>query len=122
MAWQPAGAVSPWNAFPDSPRLAAVFQQPFIDRLSVLPYVGSRMWFDLESSTIQPVTVSARIYDGCAPGFPAMRIDAAGIDSGLPGAFRLSCDWLLSRPFLAASMPPALRTPMPPDCAGFSNG
>ena len=80
------------------------------------------MWFDLQSSTIQPVSVSARVYDGAAPGFPAMRIEAAGIDSGLPGAFRLSCDWLLSRPYLAGSMPALLRTPMPPDYAGSSNG
>ena len=97
-----------------------MFGQPFIDRLGVLPWLGSRMWFDLESSTIQPVSVSARVYDGAAPGFPAMRIEAGGIDSGLPGAFRLSCDWLLSRPYLAGSMPALLRTPMPPDYAGSS--
>ena len=122
MTWKPAGPVSPWNTFPGSTRLAGMFGQPFIDRLGVLPWLGSRMWFDLQSSTVQPVSVSARVYDGAAPGFPAMRIEAGSIDAGLPGAFRLSCDWLLSRPYLAGSMPDLLRGPMPPDDAGASHG
>ena len=110
MRWERAGPVVPWGDFPGSPRLAPVFEQPFIERFSPLPWLGSRMWFDLERASIQPARAHVKLQPGCAPGLPAMTVDAGSIIDGLPGAFRLSCDWMLSRPYLASRLPSALRT------------
>ena len=110
MQWEGAGPVVPWGDFPGALRLAPVFEQPFISRFAPVPWLGSRMWFDLDGATIQPARAHVRLQPGCAPGLPAMTFDAGSIIDGLPGAFRLSCDWMLSRPYLASRLPGALRT------------
>ena len=109
MHWEPAGPVVPWPDFPGASRIAPVFEQPFIARFAPLPWLGSRMWFELKRASIQPVTAHITLEQGCAPGFPAMTLDAGSIVDGVPGAFRLSCDWSLSRPYLASRLPRALR-------------
>lgn len=116
MRWQAAGPQVPWTQSGRATAVASVFGQPFIDRLGPLPWLGSRMWFELDLGTMQPATVQAQIHEGCAPNFPGRHLDVGSIEGGVPGAFRLSCDWMLSRPYLAASLPPQLRLPMPPDC------
>jgi hypothetical protein len=116
MEWEPAGAAMPWPGFPNSEALASLFGQPFLERFFALPWLGSRMWFELATSTVQGARVRARIHDGCARGFSPQSIDCGSIVEGIPGAFRLSCDWMLSRPYLAPRLPAGLRTPMPPDC------
>jgi hypothetical protein len=118
MEWQPVGETVPWPRFPNSASLASLFGQPFLERFGVLPWLGSRMWFELDTSTVQGARVQARIHDGCARGFPAVAIDCGSVADGIPGAFRLSCNWMLSRPYLAARLPGQLRTPMPPDWTG----
>jgi hypothetical protein len=120
MTWQAVGAAMPWPHFPNSQALASLFGQPFLERFGVLPWLGSRMWFELETSTIQAARVRARIDDGCARGFPARSVDCGSIAEGIPGAFHLSCNWMLSRPYLAPRLPAELRTPMPPNCKGRS--
>ena len=116
MQWQAAGPAVRWPSFPHAGALSPLFGQPFLQRFGVLPWLGSRMWFGLGASTVQPATVQARIHDGCARGFAGRTIACGSIADGIPGGFRLSCDWMLSRPYLAPSLPPELRTPMPPDC------
>ena len=69
------------------------------------------MWFDLDRASVQPVRARFALREGCAPGLPAMKVDAGSIIDGVPGAFRLSCDWMLSRPYLASRLPGALRGP-----------
>jgi hypothetical protein len=108
MQWQSAGPAVPWTDFPGASRLAPCFEQPFISRFAPLPWLGSRMWFDLERASVQPVRAHIDLQTGCAPGLPAMTVDAGSIIDGVPGAFRLSCDWSLSRPYLASRLPGAL--------------
>ena len=118
MQWAPAGPVVPWADFPGSSRLAPAFEQPFVSRFAPLPWLGSRMWFDLDRASVQPVRSRFTLQAGCAPGLPAMNVDAGSILDGVPGAFRLSCDWMLSRPYLAPRLPGALEEARPSDVRG----
>jgi hypothetical protein len=110
----PAGPVVPFASLSDHAALAPVFEQPFIQRLAPFPWLGSRMWFEIDSATVQPITAQVRVTDGCAPGLKAMSVNAGSILDGFPGAFHLSCNWVLSRMFLAADTPPELYSPNPP--------
>ena len=122
MRWESAGPVVPWADFPGAARIAPAFEQPFISRFAPLPWLGSRMWFDLDHSSVQPVRAHFTLQAGSAPGLPAMRVDAGSIIDGLPGAFRLSCDWRLSRPYLASRLPGALRDLPASDVRGPHHG
>jgi hypothetical protein len=73
------------------------------------------MWFELESATVQPVSASFSITTGCAPGLPAMSKQVGSIANGIPGAFHLSCDWMLSRPYLAKNIPQGFYGTNPPE-------
>ena len=117
MEWHSAGPVMPWSSFADAPRVAPIFGQPFIERLSIFPWLGSRMWFELDQATVEPVTLHATVEAGCAPGLSALNISMGRITDGVPGAFRLSLDWMLSRPYLGGHLPAVLRAAMPPDCS-----
>jgi len=118
MHWESAAPVVPWADFPAAPRVGPFFEQPFIEHFAALPWLGSRMWFDLEGAHVQPVRATVALQAGCAPGLPAMTADVGSLIDGMPGAFRLSCDWMLSRPYLASHLPGALREHTASDSRG----
>ncbi|MEO8682811.1 MAG: hypothetical protein ABI665_27430 [Vicinamibacterales bacterium] len=115
MTCQVLGPSLPFVALPRAAKLAPIFQEPFVQRLGPLPWLGSRMWFELDSAIVQPVAAHFTLADGCAPGLKAMSMDVGSILNGVPGAFHMSCDWMLSRPYLASHLPKGLRLPVPPD-------
>ena len=114
MSNAPAGPVVPFKDLPGCAALAPIFQLPFIQRLRPFPWLGSRMWFEVDTGTVQPMTAQISITDTCAPGLKAISATVGSIVDGIPGAFHLSCDWMLSRMFLAGGMPPGLYDPNPP--------
>lgn len=115
MTSQAQGPSIPFMALPGAAPLAQIFQQPFVQHLGPMPWLGSRMWFELDSAIVQPMTTQFQLTAGCAPGLDAMSMDVGSIVTGIPGAFHISCDWMLSRPYLAGRLPNELRLPAPPD-------
>lgn len=115
MTCQPLGPSMPFVALPRAARLAPIFNKPFVQRLAPMPWLGSRMWFELDAAIVRPVAAHFKLADGCAPGLKAMSMDVGSIVNGIPGAFHMSCDWMLSRPYLASRLPTELRLPVPPD-------
>ena len=111
----PSGPVTPFPSMPGHDAIASVFELPFFQRLGPLPWLASRMWFGLESATVQPVSASFSFTTGCAPGLPAMSKQVGSIANGIPGAFHLSCDWMLSRPYLAKNIPQGFYGTNPPE-------
>ena len=110
-----AGPVTPFPSMPGHEAIASVFELPFFQRLGPMPWLASRMWFELETATVQPMSASFSINTGCAPGLPAMSQQVGSIASGIPGAFHLSCDWMLSRPYLAKNIPQGFYGTNPPE-------
>lgn len=111
---EPAGSITPFSALPGHAALAPVFEAPFFQKLGLLPWLGSRMWFGLDTANVQPMTATFSLTEGCAPGLRAMDKQVGSIVQGIPGAFHMSCDWLLSRPYLATNLPQAFYGANPP--------
>lgn len=114
MTSMPAGAVLPFSSLPGHDAIAQVFVLPFIQRLGPFPWLASRMWFELDTATVQPVTADFSITGTCAPGLPEMSKHVGSIIDGVPGAFHMSCDWLLSRPVLGGNIPQGFYGANPP--------
>ena len=110
----PAGPPVPFSSLPNSQAIALMFELPFIQKLSLLPWLGSRMWFEIGNASVQPMTARISVTDTCAPGLKAINQPVGSILDGFPGAFHLSCDWILSRMYLAADIPPELYERNPP--------
>jgi hypothetical protein len=107
------GTPGPLSDIPGASSMAPAFDLPFIQQLGPLPWLASRMWFELSSATGQPARARFSVDAGAAPGLQALAADAGPIGVGLPGALHLSCDWMLSRPYLVSAFPPGLRDPLP---------
>lgn len=114
MTGQTLEATMSFAALPDAAALTPIFQQPFVQRFAPLPWLGSRMWFELDTAIVRPVVVRFELTSECAPGLEPMSMAVGSITDGIPGAFHMSCEWMLSRPYLAAHLPNELRLPVAP--------
>lgn len=106
--FQEYGDTGPALSFPNFRRLADAFQQPFVGKLPVTPYLCSILDFQLRHATLQPLRAELRIETPFLPGLPAAAQWPEGIDRAPLGAFRISVPWTLSPPLGCCDLKPAL--------------
>lgn len=100
---------------PHGPRLApaefehfgaarALFEQPFVGKLDVGPFVCSHMNFHLEQCVVQACEAAVEIEHEFLPGVIPQLILSSGLDVSPAGAFTITSPWTLTLPFPAASI------------------
>lgn len=94
-----SGPQLPPADFPNFANVRAVFEQPFVGKYEIGPYVCSKLTFKLDQAIIQSCTAEVEVERAFVPGLELGSILRPGIDTDPLGSFYMSVPWELTLPF-----------------------